>query len=70
MLAVDETSTHVRVACNACGAERIFRRFTSRPTLGGIRHEPEEGRWIQCRVCGDWSPFERPVSTDSALATH
>ena len=66
MLIVDETSIQVRVACDGCGAEQTLRRFTSRPALGGIRHEPEEGRWLQCRACGDWIPLARPADRNAA----
>jgi hypothetical protein len=67
MRSIQETSRAVRAECDSCGAEQTLLRFTSRPTLGGERSEPAEGQWIQCRVCGDWSPFER-VDRELSLA--
>jgi len=49
----------VRYECEACGAQHSMKRFKSRPITGGERCEPEEGQWLRCRVCGDWSPLER-----------
>ncbi|MBN1528328.1 MAG: hypothetical protein JW895_04670 [Thermoleophilaceae bacterium] len=59
MRSIQETSHEVRAECDSCGAEQTLRRFVSRPAVGGERVEPAVGQWIQCRVCGDWSPFER-----------
>jgi hypothetical protein len=65
MRLIEETSAQVRAQCEACGAEQILRRFTSRPLSGRVRCEPEDGRWLQCRVCGDWSAFERVTESAS-----
>jgi hypothetical protein len=67
MRSISESPHSVRAECDSCGAEQALRRFVSRPAGGGERVEPAEGQWIQCRVCGDWSPFER-VDRELSLA--
>ncbi|MBN1530160.1 MAG: hypothetical protein JW895_13960 [Thermoleophilaceae bacterium] len=57
MILIADSAGAVRFECNACGAQQTMRRFRSRPVTGGERVEPEEGQWLRCRVCGDWSPL-------------
>jgi hypothetical protein len=68
MRAIQVRATHVRAECEACGAHQTLKRFRSRPVGGGSHCEPEEGQWIQCRVCGDWSPFESHRGAPAVLA--
>ena len=59
MVGIQERDSHVRAACEACGAEQLLPRFASTTASGGVRCEPEEDQWLQCRVCSDWSAFKR-----------
>jgi translation initiation factor 2 beta subunit (eIF-2beta)/eIF-5 len=59
MLMIGDRDGLVRFECEACGAQQTMRRFTSRPSSGRTRCEPEEGQWLHCGACGDWSPLHR-----------
>jgi uncharacterized protein YbaR (Trm112 family) len=59
MLVISDTRTCVRLACPACGAEQTLARFTSRREDGRERSEPDEGQWLPCPVCQEWSPVEQ-----------
>ena len=64
VILISDNAGTVRYECNACGAQQTMRRFVSRPLTGRTRDEPERGQWLQCRICGDWSPLEvRPPVT-------
>jgi hypothetical protein len=62
MVCVQERDGQVRAACEACGAEQLLPRFASTTASGYVRCEPEEGQWLQCRVCSDWSVFKRSTA--------
>jgi len=62
MVSIHERDSDVRAACEACGAEQLLPRFASTLASGEVRCEPAEGQWVQCRVCGDWSAFERSTA--------
>jgi hypothetical protein len=66
MLVIVDNDDYVHAECNHCGARQPFRRFTSRAAGGGVRREPEEGQWLHCRVCGDWSQLEYPTGSESS----
>jgi hypothetical protein len=60
VILLSDNAGSVRVECNACGARQTLRRFRNRR----MRNEPEQGQWLQCRICSDWSPLEhRPALT-------
>jgi predicted RNA-binding Zn-ribbon protein involved in translation (DUF1610 family) len=59
VILIADSAGAVRFECDACGAQQAMRRFRSRPITGGERCEPEDGQWLRCGVCGDWSPLER-----------
>jgi hypothetical protein len=60
VILISDNAGTVRVECNACGAQQTLRRFRNRR----MRDEPEQGQWLRCTTCGDWSPLEtRPPVT-------
>jgi uncharacterized protein YbaR (Trm112 family) len=58
MRVISDDGGYVRLACPACGAQRTVGRFKSRLASGRERYEPEEGQWLPCQVCQEWSPVE------------
>ena len=58
MLITGRKHPFVQVRCPRCGTEQAFPRFTSRLADGRVRAEPEDGQWLPCHACGDWSPLE------------
>jgi len=58
MLVTERKRSIVEVRCPRCGTEQAFPRFTSRLADGRVRTEPDEGQWLPCHACGDWSPLE------------
>ena len=60
MRVISDDGGFIRLACPACGSQRTLTRFRSRQLNGRERVEPEQGQWLPCPVCQEWSPVEGP----------